>query len=81
MFSAEVGPAETPAAAKVQTVDDFVPDERLDRSFLEDSLPLKTRVPQSAPAVDSDRSDVNQAPHLVSDGAFIWSFLHQLHTR
>lgn len=43
--------------AKVQSVDDFVPDDGLDKSFLEDSLPLKTKVPQRAPApaVDSDR--------------------------
>lgn len=42
---------------KVQSVDDFVPDEGLDRSFLEDSLPVKTKVPQpaAAAAVDSDR--------------------------
>lgn len=40
---------------KVQSVDDFVPDERLDKSFLEDSLPSKTKVPAPAPAVDSDR--------------------------
>lgn len=46
--------------AKVQSVDDFVPDDGLDKSFLEDSLPLKTKVPQRAPApaVDSDRWDV-----------------------
>lgn len=46
--------------SKVQSVDDFVPDERLDKSFLEDSLPVKTKVPQpaaaaAAAAVDSDR--------------------------
>lgn len=43
--------------AKVQSVDDFVPDERLDKSFLEDSLPSKTKVPRptAAPTVDSDR--------------------------
>lgn len=51
---------DSPAPAcltKVQSVDDFVPEERLDRSFLEDSVPSKTKVPQPAPvmAVDSDR--------------------------
>ena len=39
--------------ANVQSVDDFVPDEGLDKSFLEDSLPSKVKVPQ--PALDSDR--------------------------
>lgn len=42
--------------SKVQSVDDFVPDERLDKSFLEDSLPGKAKVaPPTAAAVDSDR--------------------------
>lgn len=41
--------------AKVHSVDDFVPDERLDRSFLEDSLPSRTKAAQPAAAVDSDR--------------------------
>lgn len=40
---------------KVQSVDDFAPDETLDKSFLEDSLPSKTKVPAPAPTVDSDR--------------------------
>lgn len=42
---------------KVQSVDDFVPDERLDRSFLEDNVPSKSKVTQlaPAPAADSDR--------------------------
>lgn len=49
--AAPVGPS------KVQSVDDFVPDERLDKSFLEESLPGKPKVPQpaAAVAVDSDR--------------------------
>lgn len=56
MFSSEDPPAPV-CPSKVQSVDDFVPDERLDKSFLEDSLPSKTKVPQTAPAraVDSDR--------------------------
>lgn len=42
--------------SKVQSVDDFVPDERLDKNFLEDSLPVKTKVPlPAAAAMDSDR--------------------------
>uniref|UniRef100_A0A3B3CUU7 RAB, member RAS oncogene family-like 6b n=1 Tax=Oryzias melastigma TaxID=30732 RepID=A0A3B3CUU7_ORYME len=54
--------AEEPPAAsgsvKVQSVDDFVPDEGLDRSFLEDSLPSKSKgpPPKAAAAMDSDRS-------------------------
>ncbi|XP_061529065.1 rab-like protein 6 isoform X2 [Phycodurus eques] len=41
----------------VQSVDDFVPDDRLDKSFLEDSLPLKTKVPQTVVDSDSDFED------------------------
>lgn len=56
-----VFPSDEPPApvcpGKVHSVDDFVPDERLDRSFLEDSLPSKTKAPPPATAVDSDRSD------------------------
>lgn len=57
MFSPEEPPAAS-GPVKVQSVDDFVPDERLDRSFLEDSLPSKSKrpPPTSAPAMDSDRS-------------------------
>ncbi|XP_030647263.1 rab-like protein 6 [Chanos chanos] len=46
-------PADPPV---VQSVDDFVPDGGLDRSFLEDSLPTKTKMdPQPVPAsLDSD---------------------------
>lgn len=54
-FSEDIPAAAAPVCpAKVHSVDDFVPDERLDKSFLEDSLP-KTKVPQPAPPVDSDR--------------------------
>lgn len=54
MFSSEDSPAPVGANA-VQSVDDFIPDERLDKSFLEDSLSSKTRTVQAAPAADSDR--------------------------
>ncbi|XP_035234708.1 rab-like protein 6 isoform X2 [Anguilla anguilla] len=50
-------PDPPPAAAPpaVQSVDDFVPDEGLDRSFLEDSLPGKGKEkPRTAAAADSD---------------------------
>ncbi|KAL0979162.1 hypothetical protein UPYG_G00181510 [Umbra pygmaea] len=40
--------------AKVQSVDDFVPDEGLDKSFLDDSLPSKTKVPKPGPAASMD---------------------------
>lgn len=45
------------SSTKVESVDDFVPDDRLDKSFLEDSLVSKTKVAQPAPTttVDSDR--------------------------
>lgn len=52
--------------ATVQSVDDFVPDERLDRSFLEDSLPSKTKVPQPAPLVDSDSDGEVRGNPMVS---------------
>uniref|UniRef100_A0A3B4TTC5 RAB, member RAS onco family like 6 n=1 Tax=Seriola dumerili TaxID=41447 RepID=A0A3B4TTC5_SERDU len=54
--------------AKVQSVDDFVPDEGLDKSFLEDSLPTKTKVPQPAPApaVDSDSDGEDRGNPMVS---------------
>ncbi|KAG7480494.1 hypothetical protein MATL_G00056710 [Megalops atlanticus] len=43
------------APATVQSVDDFVPDEGLDRSFLEDSVPGKTKEkPQPVTAVTAD---------------------------
>ncbi|XP_044052380.1 rab-like protein 6 isoform X2 [Siniperca chuatsi] len=65
------GPEEVSASvcpAKVQSVDDFVPDERLDKSFLEDSLPSKTKVPQPAPApaVDSDSDGEERGNPMVS---------------
>ncbi|XP_042277131.1 rab-like protein 6 [Thunnus maccoyii] len=62
-------PEEPPAPvcpAKVQSVDDFVPDERLDKSFLEDSLPSKTKLPQPAPAVDSDSDGEGRGNPMVS---------------
>lgn len=61
LFSSDDPPAPV-CPAKVQSVDDFVPDERLDKSFLEDNLSSKTKVPRPAPAlaVDSDRWDVCQ---------------------
>lgn len=57
------GPPVAVSSAKVQSVDDFVPEDRLDKSFLEDSLGSKTKVPQPAPTTtgDSDRWDVNVA--------------------
>ncbi|KAM9392489.1 rab-like protein 6 isoform 2-T2 [Pholidichthys leucotaenia] len=64
-------PEESPTPvcpAKVQSVDDFVPDERLDRSFLEDSLPSKSKGPQPAAvlAVDSDSDGEGRGNPMVS---------------
>ncbi|KAM7416888.1 hypothetical protein PAMA_018795 [Pampus argenteus] len=62
-------PEDSPAPvcpAKVQSVDDFVPEERLDRSFLEDSLPSKTKVPLPAQAVDSDSDGEDRGNPMVS---------------
>ncbi|XP_041644319.1 rab-like protein 6 isoform X2 [Cheilinus undulatus] len=54
--------------SKVQSVDDFVPDERLDKSFLEDSLPSKNKAsqPAAAPAVDSDSDGEGRGNPMVS---------------
>ncbi|KAK1893162.1 Rab-like protein 6 [Dissostichus eleginoides] len=51
---------------KVHSVDDFVPDERLDKSFLEDSLPPKTKAPPPATAVDSDSDGEGRGNPMVS---------------
>ncbi|XP_072243293.1 rab-like protein 6 isoform X2 [Leuresthes tenuis] len=69
--AAASAPEDPPAPvcpSKVQSVDDFVPDEGLDRSFLEDSLPSKSRVPQpaAAPAVDSDSDGEDRGNPMVS---------------
>ncbi|XP_041855570.1 rab-like protein 6 isoform X2 [Melanotaenia boesemani] len=66
--SAAEDPPAPACPAKVQSVDDFVPDERLDRSFLEDSLPSKGKAPQSAaaPAVDSDSDGEERGNPMVS---------------
>ena len=52
------GGAEQPAGpANVRSVDDFVPDERLDRSFLEDGGGSRGKAPPPAQSnvLDSDR--------------------------
>ncbi|XP_047237412.1 rab-like protein 6 isoform X3 [Girardinichthys multiradiatus] len=66
--SAPDDPPASVCSAKVQSVDDFVPDERLDRGFLEDSVPSKSKVPQHAPAlaVDSDSDAENRGNPMVS---------------
>ncbi|CAL1615222.1 unnamed protein product [Knipowitschia caucasica] len=64
--AAEESPAPV-CPSKVQSVDDFVPDERLDRSFLEDSLPSKTKVPLPIPAAaDSDSDGEMRGNPMVS---------------
>ncbi|XP_024908546.1 rab-like protein 6 isoform X2 [Cynoglossus semilaevis] len=71
-FAAEDIPAAAAAAAapvcpaKVQSVDDFVPDERLYKGFLEDSLPSKAKVSQPAPPVDSDSDGEERGNPMVS---------------
>ncbi|KAM9744527.1 rab-like protein 6 isoform 1-T1 [Menidia menidia] len=65
----EDAPAPACPAAKVQSVDDFVPDEGLDKSFLEDSLPSKSRAappPSTATAGDSDSDGENRGNPMVS---------------
>ncbi|XP_028851491.1 rab-like protein 6 isoform X2 [Denticeps clupeoides] len=53
--AAKPEPPPSACPEKVQSVDDFVPDDSLDRSFLEDSIPAKARVePQMTHGVDSD---------------------------
>ncbi|XP_034547873.1 rab-like protein 6 [Notolabrus celidotus] len=54
--------------SKVQSVDDFVPDERLDKSFLEDSLPSRNKVQQPGPAqgADSDSDGEGRGNPMVS---------------
>ncbi|NXD15796.1 RABL6 protein, partial [Nothocercus nigrocapillus] len=48
-------PAHPEASAKVQSVEDFVPDDSLDHSFLEDSAPQKDKgKPQTKRRVDSE---------------------------
>lgn len=64
--SAPEDPPAPVCPTKVQSVDDFVPDERLDKSFLEDSLPSKNKVPQPAPAVDSDSDGEGRGNPMVS---------------
>ncbi|XP_034728589.1 rab-like protein 6 isoform X2 [Etheostoma cragini] len=62
-------PDEPPASgfpAKVQSVDDFMPDERLDKSFLEDSLPPRTKPSQHAVAMDSDSDGESRGNPMVS---------------
>ncbi|XP_054867396.1 rab-like protein 6 isoform X3 [Amphiprion ocellaris] len=66
--SAPEDPPAPAAPAKVQSVDDFVPDERLDKSFLEDSLPSRSKASQPAPtaAVDSDSDGEGRGNPMVS---------------
>ncbi|CAL8347484.1 unnamed protein product [Lota lota] len=73
------GPTEAPSAApdgglepvcpaNVKSVDDFVPDERLDRSFLEDSGASKAKAPPPAhsSALDSDSDGEGRGNPMVS---------------
>lgn len=69
--AAAATPEEPPAPTcptKVQSVDDFVPDERLDKSFLEDSLPSKNKASRPAPVqtVESDSDGEDRGNPMVS---------------
>ncbi|KAL4609374.1 rab-like protein 6 isoform X3 [Arapaima gigas] len=63
------GPAENVVQEKVQSVDDFVPDEGLDRSFLEDGAPPHAKGKgRPAASVDSDSDREGRAGNpLVAD--------------
>ncbi|XP_053818083.1 rab-like protein 6 isoform X3 [Vidua chalybeata] len=53
--AAATPPSNPAAPAKVQSVEDFVPEDRLDHSFLEDPAPLKDKgKPQAKHCVDSE---------------------------
>lgn len=59
-ISTEPDPVTAATPPTVQSVDDFVPDEGLDKSFLEDGLPSNARPamntqPSAAGTADSDR--------------------------
>lgn len=48
--------AQEEVPSKVQTVEDFVPEDSLDRSFLEDPIPQREKGrPVTKTRVDSDR--------------------------
>ncbi|XP_071399705.1 LOW QUALITY PROTEIN: rab-like protein 6 [Centroberyx affinis] len=64
--AAAEGPPAPACPANVQSVDDFIPDERLDKSFLEDSLPSKSKVPQPAHAADSDSDGEGRGNPMVA---------------
>lgn len=60
----------TPMEGVVKSVDDFVPDDGLDRSFLEDTTPQRDKVkPQPQPRAshdsDSDGEDVGENPMVA----------------
>lgn len=59
-ISTEPDPVSAAAPPTVKSVDDFVPDEGLDKSFLEDNLPSNPKPamnthPSAAGPADSDR--------------------------
>ncbi|XP_054628813.1 rab-like protein 6 isoform X2 [Dunckerocampus dactyliophorus] len=64
--SASDDPPAPACPAVVQSVDDFVPEERLDKSFLEDNLPSKTKMSQPVTALDSDSDGEDRGNPMVS---------------
>ncbi|XP_074830053.1 rab-like protein 6 isoform X3 [Natator depressus] len=56
--AATIPPSEVPA--KVQSVEDFIPDDSLDRSFLEDPIPQRDKgITRTKDPSESDRSSKN----------------------
>lgn len=52
--AATIPPSEVPA--KVQSVEDFIPDDSLDRSFLEDPIPQRDKgITRTKDPSESDR--------------------------
>ncbi|XP_077097035.1 rab-like protein 6 isoform X3 [Siphateles boraxobius] len=68
----EPDPVSAATLPTVRSVDDFVPDEGLDKSFLEDSLPPNTRPamntqPSAAGTADSDSDEEGPKPAVTQD--------------
>ncbi|ELV13139.1 Putative GTP-binding protein Parf [Tupaia chinensis] len=55
-------PSVSPAPAKVRTVEDFVPEDRLDHSFLEDATLLKDKQKAGVRASQQDSDSDGEAP-------------------
>ena len=81
-YSTEPAPA-LEAPARVQNVEDFVPEDGLDRSFLEDTtLPKdKKKIGAKGPQQDSDRYGwIDRAEHRVYLKGQPTQLPHPIHT-